>query len=77
MKASNTRAMRVALEFVQAELESRCNNGHDWDSDREMLKVVNAALSAVPCDATGASRSSSGLRCGRTRSAMSLSATAT
>ena len=44
MKAGNERAMRVALEFVQAELESRCDNGHACESDRTMLEIVNYAL---------------------------------
>ena len=44
MKASKIRAMRVALEFVQAELETRCDNGHDCESDRTMLEIVNYAL---------------------------------
>ena len=49
MSAPNTRAMRVALEFVQAELESRCDNGQDFESDRTMLEIVNYALRT--CDA--------------------------
>ena len=44
MGASKSRAMRVALEFVQAELETRSNNGHACESDRTMLEIVNYAL---------------------------------
>ena len=44
MGASKSRAMRVALEFVQAELETRCDNGHACESDRTMLEIVNYAL---------------------------------
>ena len=44
MGASKSRAMRVALEFVQAELETRCNNGNHWGNDRTMLEIVNYAL---------------------------------